>query len=229
MSLKQREKIISEHFRRLADPVFARRSNVESMHTRYKTTDVIRMHSKLSNPDFKGLMLKADDLMTSENISLWEPSSPDWMNEVLYHIHYDPDIREDTEEFADRETEYERKRNVTQWREEFPEILKKYSWDRLDWLWDMSWSFYVSYRDQFRQGHLKVYKSILGNIPRGLEDIPFQSVLTAERKYRQRSFNEKMSKAILRKDTETLEQMGFTEDEISKAYERADHIQSRRG
>ena len=229
MSLKQREKIISEHFRRLADPVFARRSNVQSMYTRYKTIDVIRMHSKLSDPDFKGLMLRADDLMIQEKFVLWEPSSPDWTNEVLYHMHYDSDIRGDDEDFNDRETEYERRRNITQWRDEFPEILKLYSWARLDWLWDMSWSFYVSYRDQFRQGHLKVYKSILGDIPRGLEDIPFQSVLTAERKARQRSYNEKMSKAILRKDTETLEQMGFTEDEISKAYERADHIQSRRG
>ncbi len=217
-----------EFFRRLGDPVYTRRGIVASMYKRYSTDDVIRMNQKLINPDFKGLMFKADQLMEEEGIELYVPESSEWTEGILQHMHYDIEIREDEEEELDRKTEYERRRDVTRWRDAFSEVLEEYSYARLDLSWDLAWSFYVTYRRNFRQGHLKVYASIMGPVPSGLDDVPFQSVLTSERKLRQRRRRDRLAKAVLKKDRTALLDLGLNEEEILKAFERADIVLQRR-
>ena len=224
----QADRKFDEFFRKLGDPVYTRRGIVASMYKRYNTDDVLRMNQKLTNPDFKGLMLKADQLMEEEGIELYEPESSQWAEGILQQMHYDIEIREDEEEELDRKTEYERRRDVTRWRDAFSDVLEKYSYARLDLSWDLAWSFYVSYRRNFRQGHLKVYASIMGPVPTGLDDVPFQSVLTSERKLRQRRRKDRLAKAVLKKDRTTLLDLGLNEEEILKAFERADIVLQRR-
>ena len=222
------DKKFDEFFRRLGDPVYTRRGIVASMYKRYSTDDVVRMNEKLVNPDFKGLMYKADQLMEEEGIKLYEPETNEWTEGILHHMHYDVEIREDEEDELDRKTEYERRRDVTRWRDAFSDILEEYSYARLDLSWDLAWSFYVTYRRSFRQGHLKVYASIMGSVPQGLDGVPFQSILTSERKLRQRRRRDRLAKAVLKKDRTTLVDLGLSEEEIQKAFERADIVLKRR-
>ena len=210
-----------EYFNKLNDPVFMRRSAVKSLYNRYNTDDVHRLYSKLSNPDFSALMVKADKLMSCENISMFEPKSSNWTEDILTHMHYNTEVEEDDFEDSDRQTEYERRKDIIKWRDAYSDILGCYSWERLDLSWDLAWSFYVSYRKNFRQGHLKVYASIIGEVPKGLDGIPYQSILTSERKLRQRRRKNRIAKAILAGDRDSLLKLNLTDEEIDKAFERA--------
>lgn len=232
MSLSTRalDKKISDHFRRMTDPVFARRGTAEALNTRYNTEDVSRIFDKLKNPDFRGLMIKADNLMQEEGIPLYVPNYKDWVEDILFDMNYTARIdnsRED-EDFEERKSTSDKRRDKEQWRVVFQDVLSEYSFARLDLLWDMAWSFYVTYRKGFRQGHLKVYASIMGPVPKGLDDIPFQGILTIERKQRIRNRDIRLARAILSRDSERLRGMGLYEEEISKAFERADIVQGRR-
>tara|TARA_B100000949_G_scaffold137679_1_gene121095 strand:+ start:7408 stop:8097 length:690 start_codon:yes stop_codon:yes gene_type:complete len=218
---------LEDYFKRLGDPIYARRRHIQSMVVRHNTNDVIRLSQKLVDPDFKGLMLLSEDLMSRENIELYEPTNSTWVEDILYQMHYDTDIKDDDEDDSDRQSEYERRRDVVKWREAFSDILECFSWERLDLSWDLAWSFYVSYRNAFRQGHLKVYSSIIGPIPNGLDGVPFQSILTSERKLRQRRKRERIGRAVLNKDYDELIHLGLIDEEITKAFERADIITAR--
>ena len=215
---------LAEYFKKLGDPVYTRRSIIKSLYSRYNTEDVIRLYSKLQDPDFTGLMKRADSLMSSEGIELYVPKSSDWTEILLTHMHYNTEVEDDDFDDSDRQTEYERRREVTKWREAYSDVLSEYSYARLDLSWDLAWSFYVSYRKGFRQGHLKVYASIIGEIPTGLDGVPFQSVLTSERKLRQRRRRDQLAKAVLAKDYDTLLTLGLNNEEISKAFERAEEM-----
>ena len=68
----------------------------------------------------------------------------------------------------------------------------------------------------------------MGPVPEGLDDVPFQSVLTSERKLRQRRRRDRLAKAVLKKDRTTLIDLGLSEEEILKAFERADIVLQRR-
>ena len=68
----------------------------------------------------------------------------------------------------------------------------------------------------------------MGPVPKGLDDIPFQSILTIERKQRMRNRDIRLARAVLSRDSERLKEMGLYEEEISKAFERADIVQGRR-
>ena len=219
---------IEEYFKRLSDPIYARRCHIKGMAVHHNTNDVIRLSQKLKDPDFRGLMIRADHLMEKENIELYNPNGSSWVENVLFHMHYDVEIKDDDEEEYERKSEYERRKEVVQWRDEFTDILETYSWERLDLSWDLAWSFYVTYRKGFRQGHLKVYSSIMGDIPKGLDDIPFQSILTSERKLRQRRKRDRIARAVLNKDYDSLIDLGLIDEEITKAFERADIILARR-
>ena len=215
---------IADYFKKLGDPVYTRRGIVKSLYSRYVTEDVLRLYSKLENPDFKGLMVRADDLMVREDISLYKPDTKDWTEEILTQMHYNVEVEEDDFNDSDRQTEYERRRDVTKWREAYSDVLSEYTYSRLDLAWDLAWSFYVTYRKGFRQGHLKVYASIMGEIPKGLDGVPFQNILTSERKLRQRRRKDRLAKAILSKDEDTLITLGLTKEEITKAFKRAEVI-----
>ena len=214
---KERNTKLNNYFMKMGDPVFTRRSAIKSLYTRYNTEDVLRLNSKLTNPDFRGLMIKADSLMESEGLVLLDSIN---VQEVLYQMHYETEVKEDDIDPLDRKNEYERRKDIVQWREAYKDILDTYSYERLDLLWDLAWSFYVTYRNNFRQGHLKVYASIIGEFPRGLDDIPFQSILTSERKVRQRRWKDRLTKAIVSRDTEMLLELGLSSEEVQTAYER---------
>ena len=222
-----RIKNLLEVFQKMRDPVFSRRKNIKSMYNRYNSSDVTRLYEKLKDPDFKNLMLRSEELMQEEHLELFEPQSTNWAEEVLYQMHYSTEVKDDDEDYADRQTEYERRKDVVKWRDAYSDYLENFSWSRLDLCWDLAWSFYVSYRNSFRQGHLKVYASILGPIPRGLDGIPYQSILTSERKLRQNRRNDRIAKATLSKDREALYDLGLDDKEIDIAFDRADHILSR--
>ena len=152
---------LEEYFKRLGDPIYARRSHIKSMSVRHNTNDIVRLNQKLLDPDFKGLMIRADELMEKEGIELYKSSGNSWVEDTLFHMHYDVEIKDDNEDDYDRKSEYERRKEVIKWREAFTDVLDTYSWERLDLSWELAWSFYVSYRKEFRQGQLKVYSSIM--------------------------------------------------------------------
>ena len=212
---KERNTKLNNYFMKMGDPVFTRRSAIKSLYSRYSTEDVLRLNSKLTNPDFRGLMIKADSLMEVEGLVLLENEN---IQEVLYQMHYETEVKEDDVDPLDRKNEYERRKDVIQWREAYKAILDSYSYERLDLRWDLAWSFYVTYRNNFRQGHLKVYASIVGDFPTGLDGIPFQSILTSERKVRQRRWKDRLTKAIIAKDSEMLIELGLSPEEIQRAY-----------
>ena len=222
-----RIKNLLEVFQKMGDPVFARRNNIKSMYNRYNSNDVSRLYAKLKDPDFKGLMIRSEELMQEENLELYEPKGNSWTENILYQMHYTTEVKEDEEDSYDRQSEYERRKDVIKWRDAYSDILEGFTWNRLDLSWDLAWSFYVSYRTSFRQGHLKVYASILGSIPNGLDGIPYQSILTSERKLRQNRRNDRIAKATLSKDHEALSDLGLSDEEIEIAFDRADHILSR--
>ena len=222
-----RIKNLLEAFQKMGDPVFARRNNIKSMYNRYNSSDITRLYEKLKDPDFKGLMFRSEELMQEENLELYEPESKNWAENILYQMHYTTEVKDDEEDFYDRQSEYERRKDVVKWREAYSDILEGFSWSRLDLCWDLAWSFYVSYRNSFRQGYLKVYASIIGSIPNGLDGIPYQSILTSERKLRQNRRNDRIARATLAKDREALYALGLDDGEIDIAFDRADHILSR--
>jgi len=171
-----------------------RRRGVERL-AYYNSPDCRRLVPKLIDPELSRLMDEASELL----VSGVEKIKPARVYDELGLNTFMVDRNE-----------------VYTWRTALQDELEKFSYRRLDWLWDMSWSFSLWPRKTFKAVHLAVYCAVRGEVPRNV-DQPYQYILTAERKHRIRRWERQLYVAAKNQDYQGLKQLGLSEVLIDRA------------
>ncbi len=190
--------VFGEYLKHRLDPMSARREAVGSL-SKHDTPDVRRLVAKLDDPGINALMYKADEVMSTESLTM--VSSVD-AELVWEELGYDLGRADDAE--------------IRLWRSELEGFLSQYSGGRLDILWDLSWSLCLWPQNRFKLVHLAVYTSLMGDKPDSL-NCPYQFILTSERKRRIKQRERRIYAAAKRGDLVALVQLGLGQDIAERA------------
>ena len=167
----------------------SRRDSVEYL-SQYDTPDARRLGKKLKDPDIASLMTRAESLV-----------SGDLKKVSIKNVYFDLGT---TWGIIERE-------EVWSWKRALKDVLDEFTFERLDWLWDMAWSFNLWPVNRFKRLHFSVYMNIRGNKPQGL-DQPYQLVLSAERRERIRTWERGIFIASKKGDLNKLNELGLDEE-----------------
>ena len=178
------------------DPLKVARNSVKALAT-HNTPDVKRLTEKLYSIGINPLMERAEYLVKG-NIS--SVNAERTYKELTSNPTFD-------------------RVNIYQWRAAFDDVLEKFTWERLDWLWEMSWTFTLWPFIRFNQVHFDIYCNIRGPKPRNLDE-PWQIILSAERKTRIRRWEKKVYQAAKYSNKEGLYELGLREELVERALER---------
>ena len=179
---------------RRANHVSMRRLGVKTL-ANHNTPDSKRLVTKLDDFDLKRLMQTAEPLLRSEVVSVNR-------EQVLFELGVNFPMVDRTE--------------VWSWRSHLSDVLEPFEFERLDWLWDMAWTFYLWPMSNFKKIHLAVYDNIKGPAPKGL-DQPFQLVLSAERRNRIRNWERRVYRAAKKGSLPDLLDLGMSEENSNYA------------
>lgn len=169
----------------------------------YSTNDARRLVSKLRYPDIKQLMTKAEDLITTEGTLI----SYSEVDTAL--------VRRDLDALLDIQV---MRQDIASWARDFRSTLEsKYTFSRLDWLWDFSWSYLVWGHNTFKDRYLLIYGAILGRKPQLMGSVPLQAALNYTRKRLVREHEREIYRAAKSGDIDTLRTFGLTKDQAQNA------------
>lgn len=177
----------------------------------HDTPDTRRLGLKLKSPELKLLASKAEQLLRVE--SLRTP----YVQVNVKEIRADLEQLLDVEVTRDDITSYARSRRA--W------VLDQFSFDRLDWLWDFTWSYVLWPADKFKPAHMQLYGGIRGPKPADLHRVPYQAVLTWVRKDIIKERRKSIWYAAKRGDLEKLLELGLTLELAQQAVTKAADLQ----
>lgn len=110
------------------------------------------------------------------------------------------------------------RQDIISWASDHRSLIEsQYSTERLDWLWDFSWTHQLWGPKHFKRQHYLVYGAVLGNKPENLHRVPFQAVLNRVRKDAIKRREKELYRACRDGDRETLTRLGFSEEQMDKA------------
>jgi len=170
---------------------------------RYDTPDSRRLMSKLDDPGIRRLMHSARALIKAEGtLASYGDISP-------------TRVRRDLEVLLDIQV---RREDVLFWLSESGDVIEKvYSFPRLDWLWDFSWSYLLGRSRSFKARHLVVYGAIRGAAFDGMKNVPLQAALNKVRKSRLRKKDRAIFRSARNGDIEALVELGLTSEQAELA------------
>jgi len=161
----------------------------------FDTSDSKRLVAKLEDAGIPGLVRSASRLLESEGTLIM------YRDVDLVEVRKDLDILLEIQVL---------RTDILSWVSENREVLRRtFSPERLDWLWDFSWSYILWGPEYFEPALLELYGAIRGNKPEGLKNIPYQAVLNRIRKEEIRRRQRQLFQAAKKGDIAFLEGFGL--------------------